>query len=593
LNNYIFTLFSLLFLASSLVSFFVSFVAWQRKRERGAVELALLMLSAGLWAFLIIFETASTTLEGKIFWSKAAYVGALSTPVLFLMFVLKITGRDKYLNTKTILSLFISPAVVFILALTNEFHHLIWTGFAPISEVTNLTTYYHGILFWIGYFGYAYLLLIISSIYLFKFILHRASPFKSQARAIFVALLCPWLASVLYVSDYNPIPGFDLVPLSMIISGTLLALALFKNRLLDITPVARETLLETLEDGILVLDRYHRVQDINNSAVLYLEVDKKNIIGQDFSLIGSGVKSIADAVLNELTNQMIQVKYPVKIKHFNITKQEIKNYPGSKLVIIRDKTTEIEREQELLIEKGRAQESDRLKSSFVANLSHEIRTPINVITGFLDLLNQKDIEEKDQAIYVDLLKKSTDRILNTLNDIIEISKIEAGQAKLTETQINLNEIMDYLFNIFIKDAQAKGIALNFDKGMDDKSALIIVDRPKLVTIFSNLIKNSLKFTDKGSIKFGYKLNDDTLLFYVKDTGIGIPLDRKEMIFNRFVQAEQTMNRPYEGAGLGLSIVKAYVDMLGGEVVLDSVVGEGSTFSFSVKYKPVIFPLNID
>jgi signal transduction histidine kinase len=153
--------------------------------------------------------------------------------------------------------------------------------------------------------------------------------------------------------------------------------------------------------------------------------------------------------------------------------------------------------------------------------------------------------------------------------------------------------MDYLYNIFIKDAKAKGIALSFDKGIDDKSALIIIDRPKLVTIFSNLIKNSLKFTDKGTIEFGYKLNEDTLRFYVKDTGIGIPSGRKEMIFNRFVQAEQTMNRPYEGAGLGLSIVKAYVDMLGGEVILDSVEGEGSTFSFSINYKPVIFPLNID
>lgn len=592
MNNYIFTIFSLLFLASSLVSFFVSFAAWQRKRERGAVELALLMLSAGLWAFLVIFETASITLEGKIFWSKAAYVGALSTPVLFLMFVLKVTGRDKYLNTKTILALFVSPVVVFILTLTNEYHHLIWTGFAPISQVTNLTTYYHGVVFWVGYFGYAYLLLIISSVYLFKFLISRASPFKSQAKAIFVALLCPWLASVLYVSGSNPIPGFDLVPLSMIISGTLLAFAVYRSRLLDITPVARETLLETMEEGILVLDRYNRVQDINKSAILYLSIDRKNIIGQDLKSIESEEKSIIEAVLNDLSNQMIQVRDPEGVKHLNITKQEIKNYPGSKLVIIRDKTAEINREHELLVEKGRAQESDRLKSSFVANLSHEIRTPINVITGFLDVLNQKDIDEKDQAIYIDLLKKSTDRILNTLNDIIEISKIEAGQAKLTETQINLNEILDYLYNIYVKDANAKGLDFNIHKDIDDKSALIIIDRPKLVTIFSNLIKNSLKFTDKGHIEFGYRLNDDTLMFYVKDTGIGIPPGRKEMIFNRFVQAEQTMNRPYEGAGLGLSIVKAYVEMLGGEVALDSAVGEGSRFSFSISYKPVIFPSNI-
>ena len=592
MNKYIFTIFSLLFLASSLVSFFIAVVAWQRKRERGAVELALLMLSAGLWAFLVIFETAAPTIEGKIFWSKAAYVGALSTPVLFLMFVLKISGKDKYLTARTITALFIPSVVVFILALTNDYHNLIWTGFAPISKVTNLTTYYHGIGFWVGYFGYAYLLLAISSGFLLKLLISRATPFKSQAKAILLGLLCPWFASILYVSDANPIPGFDLVPLSMIFSGTMLAIAVYSSKLLDITPVARETLLETLEDGILVLDRYNRVQDINNSAKLYLAINKKHIVGLDFSLLESEVKAIANAILNQEITQMVQVKHNEGINHFLITKQEIKNYPGSKLVIIRDKTTEIIREQDLVIEKGRAQESDRLKSSFVANLSHEIRTPINVITGFLEVLNQKDIDEKDQAIYVDLLKKSTDRILNTLNDIIEISKIEAGQAKLTETQINLNEILDYLYNIYKKEADAKGIDLSFYKGIDNKSALIIIDRPKLVTIFSNLIKNSLKFTDKGQIEFGYRLNDNKLLFYVKDTGIGIPVDRKEMIFNRFVQAEQTMNRPYEGAGLGLSIVKAYVEMLGGEVILDSVCGEGSQFSFLINYNPVIFPSNI-
>jgi signal transduction histidine kinase len=591
MKEYLFTPYSLLFLASSLVSFFASFIAWQRKNERGAVELCLLMLSAGIWAFLVILETAATTLENKIFWSKMAYIGALSTPVLFLLFVSRITGNDKYITKGNIIKLTIIPVIVFFLALTNDYHKLIWTSFAPISPETNLTQYFHGVGFWVGYFGYAYLLLTISSVLLFRLSLSKIKSFKSQARAILLALLCPWFASVLYVSGSNPVPGFDLVPLSMIVSGTLLSVAIFRNRLLDLAPVARETLIETLKDGILVIDKNDRVQDINKSAINYLGINQGNLIGMDFQSIKIFYKKLAHSVLSSERSQMVEIEDGSAKRYYSVTKQEIKNYPGSRLVVIRDKSDEIQREKDLLYAMKRAEESDRLKSSFVANLSHEIRTPINVITGFLEVLNSDDIKKEEQIVYVDLLKKSTDRILVTLNDIIEISKIEAGQAVLNETQINLNEIMDFLYNIFKKESDSKNIELECIKSLDNKEALITIDRPKLVTVLTNLLKNSIKFTEKGGISFGYKLDNEKLMFYVKDSGIGIPDSRKDMIFNRFVQAEQTMNRPYEGAGLGLSIVKAYVEMLGGKIMVNSTEAVGSEFYFSIKYKPVVIPMN--
>lgn len=592
MKDFIFTPYSLLFLASSLVSFFASFIAWQRKNERGARELSFLMMSAGLWAFFVIPETAATVLVDKIFWSKVAYIGALSTPVLFLLFVARITGNDKFITRWNIIKLSAIPVIVFILALTNDYHKLIWTGFAPISPETNLTQYFHGLGFWIGYFSYSYILLSISSVLLFKLSISKIKHFKAQARAILLALLCPWFASVLYVSGSNPVPGFDLVPLSMIVSGTLLSVAIFRNRLLDLAPVARETLIETLKDGILVIDRHDRIQDINKSALNYLGINQPNIVGNDFYSLNIFYRRLSDAILSSEKNQMVEVEEGSGKRFYSVTKQEIKNYPGSRLVVIRDKSNEIQREKDLMFAMKRAEESDRLKSSFVANLSHEIRTPINVITGFLEVLNQDDIKKEEQVVYVDLLRKNTDRILATLNDIIEISKIEAGQAVLTETQINLNEIMDFLYNIFKKESDVKGLELECVKSLENREALITIDRPKLVTILTNLLKNSLKFTEKGEISFGYRLDNDKLIFYVKDSGIGIPENRKEMIFNRFVQAEQTMNRPYEGAGLGLSIVKAYVEMLGGRIMVNSTEGSGSEFYFSIRYKPVVIPTNL-
>ena len=329
------------------------------------------------------------------------------------------------------------------------------------------------------------------------------------------------------------------------------------------------------------------MQDINNSARLFLNINRKDITGMTLFEIGEVNIYLRDAVLNDLPKTTIELKGEGDSRFFLIEKEDIVNYPGSKLVIIKDKTNDVQRSIEMLNATEKAKESDRLKSSFLANLSHEIRTPLNIITGFVDILRSDDLLEEDKEHYVELLKKSSDRIITTLNDIIEISKIEAGQVSFRESQINLNEIVDYLYNLFNKDAADKGLSLLIYKGLEDKESLIMTDREKLITTMSHLVKNAIKYSDIGKVEVGYKIEDKRLLFYVQDTGVGIPMERQKIIFNRFVQAEQSINRPYEGAGLGLSIVKSYVRILGGTINVKSKPGEGSCFWFSIPYEPLL------
>ncbi|MFA6769981.1 MAG: histidine kinase N-terminal 7TM domain-containing protein [Bacteroidales bacterium] len=592
MSNYTYTIFSLFFLASSFVSFFVAYLAWQKRRERGAKELVLVMLSSGFYAFAIIFETASSTLDLKIFWSKVAYLGAVTVPLFYAFFVFRFVGKDKLLTKKNIVILSIVPLVVFILTLTNEYHHLIWEGYSSISPTTNLMEYYHGAGFWIGNVGYNYFLFALSSVYLFKFIMTHIIAFKLQVKIIFVASLCPWIASVFYVTAQNIVPGFDLVPLSMIITGMLLTIAIFNKNFLDLVPVARETLLESLKEGILVLDFDNRIQDINRSAKNYLGITNNNVIGLDFKTLKLRIELFRTIVLNKESKQILEVKENDVVKHYSVENHKIANYPGSRLVVLRDYSQDVKREQELISALEKAKESDKMKSSFLANLSHEIRTPLNIITGFLDVIHTSEMSKTEKEQYIELLKENSDRILNTLNDIVEISKIESDQVSLEESQTNLNEIMDYLYNSYLKIASNKNIALICVKGLNSRDSLIFLDRLKLISVLSNLIKNALKFTTSGKIEFGYFLENDKITFYVEDTGIGILKERQIMIFNRFVQAEQSMNRSYEGAGLGLSIVKAYVGMMGGEILLTSEPGKGSRFYFSISYKPVIFSANL-
>lgn len=278
---------------------------------------------------------------------------------------------------------------------------------------------------------------------------------------------------------------------------------------------------------------------------------------------------------------------------------------------LKEKSKEIETQnkeyikinKELINAKQRAEESDRLKTVFLANMSHEIRTPMNGILGFADLLKKPKLSIKQQLQYIQIIELSGKRMLNIINDIINISKIEAGQMDISIEDTEVNTIIDQCYLFFEIETQLKNIELIKEKELKDDDCIILTDKTKLSQILINLIKNSIKFTQAGSIHFGYKKKNDNLEFYIKDTGIGISNEQTQFIFERFRQGSENLTRNYEGAGLGLSISKAYVEMMGGKIWLESQPDKGTTFYFTLPFnkalnktisKPVIMkPVSIE
>jgi PAS domain S-box-containing protein len=240
-------------------------------------------------------------------------------------------------------------------------------------------------------------------------------------------------------------------------------------------------------------------------------------------------------------------------------------------------------EQELIASKEKAEESDRLKTAFLTNMSHEIRTPLNSIMGFAELLEEPDLSGEEQQNYISIIEKSGARMLNIINDIIDISKIESGQMEVLNEECNINEQIENIYSNFKQEVEKRGMQLFIKISLPVTASVIQTDGEKLYAILTNLVKNSIKYSDQGTIEIGYNLKNNYLEFFVKDSGIGIPKERQEAVFHRFVQADIADKRAYQGAGLGLSISKSYVEMLGGKIWVESEEGKGSSFYFTIPY----------
>jgi len=238
---------------------------------------------------------------------------------------------------------------------------------------------------------------------------------------------------------------------------------------------------------------------------------------------------------------------------------------------------------DLIVAKEKAEESDKLKTAFLHNISHEIRTPMNAIVGFNSLLESSELSGETRKQYVDIVSQSCNQLLSIISDIVEISNIETGLARVTHEKVNLRSLISNLYEQYSLRARLDNISFIKSIALDDSSALIISDEVKLIQVISNLLNNSFKFTKKGSIEFGYTLKDDFIQFFVKDTGIGISDDNQSKIFDRFFQVENSASYKTGGTGLGLSISKAYVELMGGKIWTISQPGKGSTFYFTLPY----------
>jgi PAS domain S-box-containing protein len=361
-----------------------------------------------------------------------------------------------------------------------------------------------------------------------------------------------------------------------------------KKRFSDVANILPLTLFETDENlKITFVNKSgynitgYTQEDINNGITI-LDI----IAPECHELLKNNINGVINredvypneyAIINKDSSKSYVLIYSLPI----MKNREFKGFRGT----IVDISERKKMENDLIFAKEKAEESDKLKSSFLANMSHEIRTPLNGILGFSELLKDNGLSKDEQDSYIDIINKKGKHLLNIISDIIDISRIESNQIKLIKEHFCLNDLMEEMIKSFCNEKIDKGkkhLEIRYKKENAKRKTCITTDKYRLSQIIQNLVSNALKYTLKGYIEIDWKLKNKNMLeFYVKDTGIGIPQEKQQLIFERFRQADDGYTRSFGGTGLGLSISKKLANILGGKIQVESHVKKGSVFSFSI------------
>jgi PAS domain S-box-containing protein len=595
-------------LVAIVASITIMVVVWRRRPGAGVIPFMVLMVAVTLWSVGNTLEFLMTDFSANFFFVKFNYIGITIVPAAWLMFVLEYTGRKQWVTRRNVRLLAIEPILVQIFAWTDPYHHLFWTsrgliksGGYWISDVT------YGPAFWV-HGAYSYILILLGTVFLLQAFFRAPELYRGQMKWLLVGTFAPWIGNMMYLSGLNPLPNIDLTPLAFSITGLTMGWSLYRYRLLDITPIARNVVIESLSDALFVLDAQDRVVDSNPAGVQLLNLKTSTeLIGKKLSQVVPQYEPLLARFrpIEEARTEITLEGDSTGKRHFDLRISPLRQHGSDvsgRLIMLheitRRKQTEeqiraqnealVRANRELGVAREQAEEANRLKSEFLATISHELRTPLNSVIGYADLLLTGlagELNDK-QRDYVQRSLSNGERLLNLINELLDLSKIEAGRLELVPFPFSLTELVTGAKERMQALADRK--TLEFKTRLDPTLPVMLEgDAKRIEQIIVNLVGNAIKYTEKGYVELRLeRLGDAQWSIVVADTGIGIPPHAVEYIFDKFRQVDSTTHRQYQGTGLGLTIVRELTQLMGGTVHIESEVNKGSTFTVKL---PLVVP----
>jgi PAS domain S-box-containing protein len=585
------TPYTIALILTSSVTLLLAGFASQRRSTTGWVYFVLAMLSVAWWSLAYALELSATEMPIKLFWNKASYVGALSIPACWFLFAIYYQNRPGNLQLKRQAAVFVLPMVFMALAFTNELHGLVWQKISLITTTQgSLLVFTYGPIFWANCV-YAYTLMLVGSVLLGRGVLRTPKIFRKQKIMLLSAAAVPWLSNLLYLTGMTPIRGVDLTPLAFAISGILISSAIFRYHLLELMPVAYDVLFASMENEAFVLDAQGRLLEANPAA--------RRMFGLCETHIGLQAKTWLqqypelECIFHEDGNERCEVAFMNEGTEVwrSVQVAPLINRHGSpcgKLIVLSDVTQRKFVEEQLNQAHQKALEVSRMKTRLLANISHDLRSPLTAVLGFSELLRSEVLGEinPQQRTALENIQESANQQLAFVNNLIGQAQLETGRIILNHQHFHAADLVESILVTANAMASRKGLTLIFSQapGLPE---LLYGDPYWLRQILANLVNNAVKFTQQGEVKVLLYLDDaDRWALQVCDTGVGISAEKLRLIFEPFRQLQEG-RATQTGSGLGLSIVKQLVDLMNGVIEVESAPGAGSTFTVTLPYRPPV------
>jgi len=598
-----FSITSFLLLMLSIAALSIAGYAWQRRSMPGALPLSLMGFSVAIWLCGYAMRLSNVSSPPPLWWVRFQFVGTTALPVAWLWFAAEYTGSLPWLNRRRVWLLSIVLVLTMSVILTNDAQRLLRQSVTLIiGDPFILVETVRGVLFWV-YTAYSYLCLLAGASVLLRFILRTPDQFYSQVSALLTAVSAPLIANTLDLTGIRVWGELDLTPFGFAMSLAMLAWSLFRLRMLEIRPIARDMVLQSMSDGIMAVDENGWVVEVNRAAAALIGLPPTQIVGKRArDIIMTRWPEMVERYreVREAAEE-VEVAVGTERRWFDVRILPIydarQTYRG-RLFVWRDISAErriraeLQRnnerllavQQELIAARDAAEAGNRAKSAFLAHMSHEIRTPLTAIAGYCHLL-ETGIERQSLAqtrADLEAIRVATGHLLALANNVLEMAQIESGQMTLHEVAFDVTEI--------VRDVTATVqplIRCNRNHlVMVGTEAVGVVrgDAAKVRQVLLNLVSNAAKFTTDGEVEVGVvceATEDDwmRLRFWVRDTGRGIAPERMATLFVPFAIAEEDIGREQRGAGLGLAISQRYCRLMGGELTIESAPGKGTLAAF--------------